>query len=168
MSFPSKKSKNDPSALPSMPEQNHKHGTPSYPQNRGNKPSTGNTQTSLCSQRMGQFAEDVVSFWYEQAGYTILYRNYRCLRGEVDMIAQHGGVLAFVEVRGLARTEDPRHAIASVHNKKQQRLQYTISHYLQQQSEPFLSEVSDIVLEVVGVTMNRQGDLHLYKVCYEP
>ena len=37
-------------------------------------------------------------------GYEILERNYRCRRGEVDLVARDGGVVVFVEVK--ARTSD--------------------------------------------------------------
>jgi len=35
----------------------------------------------------------------EGKGFVILARNYRCRSGEVDVIARHGGVTVFVEVK---------------------------------------------------------------------
>jgi len=34
-----------------------------------------------------------------RAGYRLLERNYRCRRGEIDVVAEHEGTLCFVEVR---------------------------------------------------------------------
>jgi putative endonuclease len=38
-------------------------------------------------------------------GYRILDRNYRAKRGELDLIAEDGDVLCFVEVRSRSRTD---------------------------------------------------------------
>jgi len=34
-----------------------------------------------------------------RAGYRVLERNYRCRQGEIDVVAEHGETLCFVEVR---------------------------------------------------------------------
>jgi putative endonuclease len=49
--------------------------------------------------RLGKFGERVAAAHLESKGYQILARNYRCPDGEVDIIAQDGGCLVFVEVR---------------------------------------------------------------------
>jgi putative endonuclease len=35
-------------------------------------------------------------------GYRILHRNYRTRLGEIDVVAEHGGVLCFVEIKARA------------------------------------------------------------------
>ena len=47
----------------------------------------------------GDAAEDRAAAFLEAEGYTILDRNHHCRRGEVDLVAEKGEVLAFVEVR---------------------------------------------------------------------
>ena len=47
----------------------------------------------------GLAVEDRVAGWLEERGYRILARNHLCPRGEVDLVAERGEVLAFVEVR---------------------------------------------------------------------
>jgi putative endonuclease len=49
--------------------------------------------------RLGQFGERVAAAHLEAEGYRIVERNFRCREGEVDIIAEGGGCLAFVEVR---------------------------------------------------------------------
>ena len=50
----------------------------------------------------GKWAEDLVSRWYEQHGYLIVARNWRCKRGELDVIAHKDRVLVVCEVKARA------------------------------------------------------------------
>ena len=50
----------------------------------------------------GRWAEDLVSRWYEQHGYVIVARNWRCKRGELDVVACKDGVLVVCEVKARA------------------------------------------------------------------
>jgi putative endonuclease len=43
-----------------------------------------------------------VSRWYEQHGYLIVARNWRCKRGELDVIAHKDRVLVVCEVKARA------------------------------------------------------------------
>ncbi len=47
----------------------------------------------------GDEAEQLTVEHLERAGYTIRDRNVLCRRGELDVVAEKGNVLAFVEVR---------------------------------------------------------------------
>ncbi len=51
------------------------------------------------SRRLGNFGERVAASHLESKGYEILERNYATREGEVDIIAQRGDELVFVEVR---------------------------------------------------------------------
>ncbi len=52
----------------------------------------------------GREAEDLAAAFLESRGFTILARNHATRQGEVDLVAQEGDVLCFVEVR--SRTSD--------------------------------------------------------------
>lgn len=54
--------------------------------------------------RLGFFGESKAAAYLKRQGYKILQRNFRCPFGEVDVIAQKGEVLAFIEVK--TRTSD--------------------------------------------------------------
>ena len=43
-----------------------------------------------------------MSRWYEQHGYVIVARNWRCKRGELDVVACKDGVLVVCEVKARA------------------------------------------------------------------
>jgi putative endonuclease len=48
---------------------------------------------------LGAFGEDVAARWYEQAGYAVVGRNWRCRDGEVDLVLQRGQLVVFCEVK---------------------------------------------------------------------
>ena len=52
----------------------------------------------------GKAGEDHIARWLEKRGYHILARNYHSRFGEIDIIAQQGPYLAFVEVKAREET----------------------------------------------------------------
>lgn len=78
---------------------------------------------------VGRLGEDVCGEALQRAGYEIVTRNYHARYGEIDLIAQKEGILAFVEVK--ARREDnialPREYVDA---KKQQKIIKTALCYL--------------------------------------
>ncbi len=52
--------------------------------------------------RLGALGEDAAARLLEKAGYKIVKRNHRCRLGEVDLIAEQGELLVFIEVRTRA------------------------------------------------------------------
>ena len=50
-------------------------------------------------QRTGELGEQIAARHLAAAGYEIVERNYRTPHGEIDLICDHAGTLAFVEVR---------------------------------------------------------------------
>lgn len=49
--------------------------------------------------RIGQVGEQLALAHLESLGFTLVARNHRCPRGEVDLIVERGPLLVFVEVR---------------------------------------------------------------------
>ncbi len=47
----------------------------------------------------GREVESVTCRYLERAGLTLVTRNFRCRRGEIDLVMRDGPVLVFVEVR---------------------------------------------------------------------
>jgi putative endonuclease len=52
--------------------------------------------------RLGDLGEKAAEELLAKDGYRIVARNHRCRRGEVDLIAEQGELLVFVEVRTRA------------------------------------------------------------------
>jgi putative endonuclease len=68
----------------------------------------------------GRAAEDAACAELARQGFSLLFRNYRTRRGEIDIVALEGEVLAIVEVRYRARS-DYGSAAESVTWRKQSR-----------------------------------------------
>ncbi len=60
------------------------------------------------SRRLGRWGEDLAAEFLEGKGYRIVDRNWKCRFGELDLVAEGGGFLCFVEVK-LRRLEPLRH-----------------------------------------------------------
>ena len=54
--------------------------------------------------RLGQAGESAAAAHLAANGFSIVARNHRCSRGEVDLIAEQGELLVFVEVRTRTST----------------------------------------------------------------
>ena len=50
-------------------------------------------------QKLGRWGESVAADYLEEQGYRIVERNWRTARGEIDLVAQAGDLLLFVEVK---------------------------------------------------------------------
>ena len=48
---------------------------------------------------LGEKGEDIAAAFLEKKGYNILFRNYKCSFGEIDIIAKHKKTLSFIEVK---------------------------------------------------------------------
>lgn len=83
------------------------------------------------ARRLGQWGEELVARDLAAKGWTILERNYRCRFGELDIVAQQDGVLAFVEVK-LRRNSSFAPARAFVTADKQRKLRSAAELYLQE------------------------------------
>ena len=69
----------------------------------------------------GKNAEDLAVDFLKQQGYRIIERNFRLRWGEIDIIAQDGDTLCFVEVKGRM-TSEQGHPWEAVPFFKQRRL----------------------------------------------
>ncbi|MEZ5458706.1 MAG: YraN family protein [Steroidobacteraceae bacterium] len=79
---------------------------------------------------IGAAAEHWAARWLESQGARIVLRNFRRRRGELDLVIEHGGALAIVEVR-LRNSTQYGGAAASVGLRKQRRLVLAAQQLLQ-------------------------------------
>jgi len=102
-------------------------------------------------QRLGKWGESQAVEYLESHGLRIICRNYRCPRGEIDIIAQDGDCLVFCEVktRSSHKYGLPQEAVAWT---KQQKISKVASWYLGDQ------EITvDIRFDVLAITKSAAG-----------
>lgn len=56
-------------------------------------------RTSLRNGSLGRFGEDRAAEWLADNGFRIVERNWRCARGEIDIVAWQAATLVFIEVK---------------------------------------------------------------------
>jgi putative endonuclease len=83
----------------------------------------------------GATAETLATRALVRAGYRIVERNYRCAAGELDIVAQDGPILAFVEVRSRADATHG-HAAEMVGRSKQRQVARVAAVYLEHRKPP--------------------------------
>lgn len=76
--------------------------------------------------RTGKRGEDIAVAHLKKKGYEILERNYRCLFGEVDIIAKDADTIVFVEVksRRSERFGEPQMAVGLEKQRKLSRISW--------------------------------------------
>jgi len=104
--------------------------------------------------RLGDFGERLAAHHLEAKGYRIVARNWRCARGEIDLVAQAGAELVFVEVktrRGQAFGAPEQ----GVTPRKAQRLLELGQRYL------LAHDLEDVAwrVDLVAVELDGQGKL---------
>jgi putative endonuclease len=103
--------------------------------------------------KLGAWGESVAALQLEADGYEIVARNWRCARGEIDLIAQAGTELVFVEVktrRGRAMGS-PEEGLTPA---KQKKLLYLAQLYIAEHDLDV-----DWRIDLVAVELDKTGKL---------
>lgn len=99
---------------------------------------------------LGQYGEKLAAEFLERRGFKIVERNFHTRWGEIDVIAQHGRSLHFVEVktRSSAAHGEPEEAINYF---KQQRLLGAAKMYLLARAVELPNYQIDSVAIIIGI-----------------
>lgn len=94
--------------------------------------------------RLGDAGEAAAAELLVKAGFRIVARNHRCRRGEVDLIAEQGELLVFVEVRTreTAAFGGPEETVGF---KKQRRVVLAAQDYLARRRGPARAVRFDVI-----------------------
>ncbi len=107
--------------------------------------------TRTASRELGDRGEDAATDFLESVGYTILARNWRCGRDEIDIVARApgGATLVFVEVK--TRDElDPKGGYFAVDARKRRALRRAVAGYLRaigRPGAPFRFDIAEVRVE---------------------
>ncbi|OIH93384.1 YraN family protein [Curtobacterium sp. MCBA15_001] len=74
---------------------------------------------------IGQRGEDIATAWLERHGFTVIDRNWRCARGEVDIVARTAEAIVFVEVKTRTGTS-AGHPLEAITRSKLRRLRHLV------------------------------------------
>lgn len=78
---------------------------------------------------LGSYGEELAERFLINKGYKILDRNFRCRRGEIDIIAMDGNILVFIEVK-TRRNQKFGLPCEAITSKKLKHLKNAVSYYM--------------------------------------
>ncbi len=87
-------------------------------------------------QQLGALGEERAAAWYEEHGYRVVARNWRCRDGELDLILARGDCLVVCEVKTRSSLAYGHPAEAVTHTK-QRRIRGLASRWLAEGLAPF-------------------------------
>src|SRR5438046_1190123 len=102
---------------------------------------------------LGQYGEEYACRYLQDKGYTILEKNFRNKLGEIDLIAQEGKMLCFIEVK-TRKSLQYGAPFEAVGNTKQHKMVQVALSYLK-----YKFRSTDILsrFDVVSIYRNPQG-----------
>jgi putative endonuclease len=96
----------------------------------------------------GRYGEDLAEKFLKENGFTILSRNYRCGKNELDFIAQRKSIVSFVEVK--TRHGDAfGHPAEAVTRAKQKEMAKAADCYIQRNPRSDVDYRFDIVAIII-------------------
>ncbi len=98
----------------------------------------------------GAWGEDLALRYLIQNGYTLIERNYRIRRGEIDLIMRKDEALVFVEVK-LRRGTGYGDPLEAVTPRKQDTLRFVAEHYIYAREPHF----DTLRFDVIGILADR-------------
>ena len=102
---------------------------------------------------LGSRGEEIAANHLRRSGYTILQRNVKSRFGEIDIVANHGDVLCFVEVK-TRRNESFGDGAMAVTRSKQKQIEKASVDFARKHG---LLD-ADCRFDVVAVTLPPQGE----------
>ena len=115
-------------------------------------------------QDIGGTGEQFAAEYLTKAGYRIIEINYVCRSGEIDIVAQEGDMLCFVEVK-LRQGQDHGHPLEAITPRKQRKISLAALSYLQEQD---LCDCQDVRFDVVAISLvNDICDVQLVRGAFD-
>lgn len=100
--------------------------------------------------RLGAVGETLAARYYEQQGFVVLDRNWRCRAGELDLVVRRERLLVFAEVK-LRSSLAFGHPAEAVTRTKQRRIRSLALLWLREHDE----HADDVRFDVVTVLGGR-------------
>jgi putative endonuclease len=110
---------------------------------------------------LGKWGEDLAADYLQRKGYTIIERDWKSGKRDLDIIAQDGDVIVFVEVK-TRRNRLYGEPEESVDYHKLQNLQQAISHYVK--FKHIRQEIRFDIISIVGTVGTDPDIQHIQDV----
>lgn len=94
------------------------------------------------AEQRGRIAEMLAVLLLKVKGYRILAQRFRCVAGEIDIIAAKGSTLVFVEVKARRNTVD---ALESITHRQQNRIEAAAEIWLQSETSQNFAVRFDVI-----------------------
>ncbi|KRF25502.1 MULTISPECIES: YraN family protein [unclassified Phycicoccus] len=101
---------------------------------------------------LGEYGERLAERYLTDRGLAVVDRNWRCARGELDLVARDGDCLVFCEVK-TRRTERFGSPVEAVTARKVARLRRLAAAWLQENGE----HPAHIRIDVIGILRPAEG-----------
>lgn len=111
-----------------------------------------NNKKNHAEQETGPRGEDIAVSFLEKQGYRILVRNYRQRFGEIDIVAEDGNVLVFIEVK-TRKNNRYGSPFEAVDTRKQRKLSIMAQDYIGRNK----MEDRDARFDVVAVLLKKDS-----------
>jgi len=123
----------------------------------------------LPKKALGAKGEEIAAGYLQSLGYRILERNYRVKLGEIDIIAEQGADLVFIEVKTRRDSHfgSPFEAVTAA---KQQQLSRVAQEYICRRgchNRPVRFDVVGVRLEENDAAQGRTGKVELIRNAFE-
>lgn len=104
---------------------------------------------SLKNQVLGKSGEDIAALFFEERGYAVVERNWRCKAGEIDLIVRKSDEWRFVEVK-TRTSERYGRPEESLTKSKQEHFRKAIQWYVLEKG----MESCDVHADVFALVLN--------------
>lgn len=113
---------------------------------------------TIARQQLGQAGETIAARYLQDNGYIISECNYRNTFGEIDIVAQDGVTLCFVEVK-TRQDLDALSALESITPRKQRQISRVALAYLKAQGSVDVEARFDVLAIYEDATQTAQFEL---------
>ena len=100
---------------------------------------------------LGQKGESLAVKFLETRGYKIISKNFKTSLGEIDIIAQDGDTVVFIEVKTRAN-DSFGYPFEAVHSRKRRKLRDLALLYLKKKGKEF-----PVRFDVLSIMCNKDG-----------
>ena len=109
----------------------------------------------------GNIGEDIACQFLVSKGFVILARNYLKPWGEIDIIAERGGIVRFVEVKSVSRENLPDVTRESSDYRPEEQVHPAKLRKVMRTAEMYMNEMGDqreYQIDVIGVFLHHASE----------